>query len=605
MRIAEIVLEIIEDRGKKGQLLEDVYRQLYNPQLYLEAYTRIYKNDGAMTKGTTEETVDGMSLRKINRIIEELRYERYQWTPVRRVHIPKKDGKTRPLGIPSWSDKLLQAVMQSILEAYYEPQFSPLSYGFRPGLGCHTALRQIQLTWKGTKWFIEGDIRGCFDNIKHDVLLNILREKIQDNRFLLLIDKLLKAGYMENWKYNATYSGTPQGGIVSPILSNIYLDKLDKYVEETLIPEYNKGETRKVNPVYERIHRRIQRGRKAGNFDRVKEQSKLLRTIPYGVENDPGYRRLRYIRYADDFILGFVGPKKEAEEIKEKLRTFLAETLRLEMSESKTLITHAQTERARFLGYELVSQHNDSRITNNRRTVNGAIGLRVPTAVIESKCAKYMKNGKPIHRPEMLRDSDFTIVSNYQSEFRGIVQYYQLALNVSWFNKLRWVMESSLLRTLANRHKTTTTVIAAKYKTSTQSENGPRKCVEVRIDRENKKPLIARFGGISLVRKSHAVLNDILPPNQKVGRNELLTRLLADECEICKADGETVNIEVHHIRKLADLNVKGRKEKPLWVQVMAARRRKTLVLCTQCHYDLHAGRPLKMSRHKLPESRMQ
>src|SRR3954465_15471036 len=191
MRDAETTLAIIRERGRRGLHLEDVYRRLYNPDLFLRAYGRIYRNAGAMTKGTTEETVDGMSVGKIRSIIGLLRDERYRWSPVRRTFIPKRNGKLRPLGIPTWPDKLLQEVIRSILEAYYEPQFSPLSHGFRPERGCHTALREIYITWKGTIWFIEGDIKGCFDNIDHSILLSILREKIDDNRFLNLVKNLL------------------------------------------------------------------------------------------------------------------------------------------------------------------------------------------------------------------------------------------------------------------------------------------------------------------------------------------------------------------------------------------------------------------------------
>jgi len=199
MRDADTTLLIIEDRGKRNLPLENVYRRLFNPDLFLKAYGRRYRNEGAMTKGTTPETVDGMSLQKIEGIIELLRHERFKWSPVRRVLIPKGNGKTRPLGIPTWSDKLLQEVMRSILEAYYEPQFSPNSHGFRPRRGCHTALKDIFHAWTGTRWFIEGDIKGCFDNIDHTILLSILREKIHDNRFLNLVDNLLKAGYLEEW----------------------------------------------------------------------------------------------------------------------------------------------------------------------------------------------------------------------------------------------------------------------------------------------------------------------------------------------------------------------------------------------------------------------
>ena len=257
MRKAEAILAIIQERGKKSLHLEDVYRQLYNPDLFLRAYGRIYRNAGAMTKGSTEETVDGMSQRKIEGIIELLRNERYRWTPVRRVLIPKKNGKTRPLGIPTWSDKLLQEVVRSLLEAYYEPQFSPTSHGFRPERGCHTALKDIYHAWTGVRWFIEGDIKGCFDNIDHTILLSILREKIHDDRFLTLVDNLLKAGYLEKWKYRPTFSGTPQGGIISPLLANIYLDRLDKFIAQTLIPEFTKGRLKRQLPEYCRLLDRI------------------------------------------------------------------------------------------------------------------------------------------------------------------------------------------------------------------------------------------------------------------------------------------------------------------------------------------------------------
>ena len=248
MQQAETIFNVIRERGRRGLPLKDVYRLLYNPELYLLAYGRLYRNAGAMTRGTTPETVDAMSLAKIDAIIADVRCERYRWTPVRRVAIPKSNGKTRPLGIPCWSDKLLQEVIRLLLEAFYEPQFSACSHGFRPGRGCHTALLDIQSRGKGTKWFIEGDIKGCFDNIDHNILLSILCERIHDNRFLRLLGNLLSAGYCEEWRYRPSLSGTPQGGVASPILANIYLDRLDQFVEHVLKPKYTRGEKRKQNP---------------------------------------------------------------------------------------------------------------------------------------------------------------------------------------------------------------------------------------------------------------------------------------------------------------------------------------------------------------------
>jgi len=593
MRTAEDVLNVIRDRSRRGlRLEEDVYRQLYNPDLFLRAYSRIYKNDGALTEGVTSETVDGMSLKKIHSIIEQLRYERWHWTPMRRVEIPKRPGKTRPLGLPIWSNKLLQEVIRSLLEAYYEPRFSDCSHGFRPQRGCHTALTTIQRTWLGTKWFIEGDVVGCFDNINHTILMDILRENIQDQRFLRLIDDLLQAGYMEDWKYHATLSGTPQGSGVSPILSNIYLDRLDQYVEQTLLPEYNRGEKRKDNPDYVRLNKLACYHRRQGHLDKVRELEKQYQQMPAMEVQDPDYRRLRYCRYADDWLLGFAGPIAEAREIKEKVAVFLRDHLRLELSEEKTLITHASTEAAKFLGYEIVAQHEDSKHTDGKRSVNGVIALRVPAQFVEEKCAAHMANGKPIHRPELENEDDFTIVYDYQSKFRGYVQFYQLATNIGWLNKLQGIMGISLLKTLAHKHKTSVGHMAKKYKQTVQLPQGPRKCFVVTIPRKDKEPLVTRFGGISLQRNPKAVIEDLPLQPQKPSRSELVQRLLAEKCEVCGVTGE---IEVHHIRALKDLRVKGKQEPPLWMQIMSARRRKTLMVCPECHDKIQYGKPLRQA----------
>jgi group II intron reverse transcriptase/maturase len=583
MRTAETVLSIIHERGKQGLPLGDVYRQLFNPDLYLRAYGRISKNDGAMTKGITEETVDGMSLRKIEAIIEDLRFERFRWTPVRRVHIPKTNGKTRPLGLPTWRDKLLQEAIRMILEAYYEPQFSYHSHGFRPERGCHTALTQIRRTWTGTKWFIEGDIKGCFDNIDHDVLLNILRESIHDNRFIRLMHGLLKAGYCEEWKYRPTLSGTPQGGVISPILANIYLDKLDKFIEG-LLPEFNRGGAkRKPNVEYMRLSNAICKMRKLGNITEVKELRKRRHKLESYDCYDPDYRRLRYIRYADDFLLGYAGTKKEAEEIVERIREWTARELKLELSAEKTLITHATTGTAHFLGYEINAQKSET-----RKRVNGRIVLRIPAEFVKTRCAKYMRNGKVRHRPELANDSDYEIVSLSQATFIGYVQYYVLAQNLYRLGYVRFVMETSLLKTLAFKHRMTLAQVWRKYQTSRQTRNGPRKAIAAFHVREGKKPLVAYFGGISMTYKKIAPIKDMLLDVTWAGRTSLEQRLLAELCEIC---GSEEMIEVHHVRKLKDLKQKGSKEVPLWKQLMVARRRKTLVLCKTCHVNLHAGRP--------------
>ncbi|MEI4329525.1 reverse transcriptase/maturase family protein [Streptococcus suis] len=586
MRTAKTILTVIHERGKQDKPLERVYKLLFNRELYLIAYAKLYPNNGAMTKGVTEETIDGMSIQKIDRIIEQLRRETYYWRPARREYIPKKNGKHRPLGIPVWSDKLLQEVIRMILEAYYEPQFSEHSHGFRPKRGCHTALQEIQ-TWKGTRWFIEGDISSYFDTIDHDVLITMLSRQIQDGRFIRLIKNMLEAGYLDDWKFHKTISGTPQGGVISPLLANIYLHQFDKWVGEELIPQYTRGKKQKANSAYNRLSRRIKCYQDKGDYKKAHQLIVERRNLPSVDTYDTSYRRLRYVRYADDFILGFTGSKAEAKAIKKQIGDFLNTKLSLELSQEKTLITHATGESAKFLGYEIKAQRVNDYIDNKgRRSANGVIALFVPASVIESKCRQYMKNGKAIHRNNLLHDDDFSIVQTYQQEYRGLVQYYILAQNLSWFSKVYWYMETSLLKTLAFKHKSSINKMLAKYKTTTTSTNGRTvPCLQVVVPREDKPPLVATWGGISLSYKKKAVIEDA-PYQVYGGRTELIKRLLANKCELC---GSEENIEVHHIRKLADLNKHNGKLVPKWKEIMSARCRKTLVTCRDCHHAIHNG----------------
>jgi len=245
-----------------------------------KAYGNIYPNKGAMTPGAGGETADGMSEGKIDQIIELMRHERYRFPPARRIYIPKKNGKLRPLGLPDWSGKLVGEVVRLLLEAYYEPAFSDRSHGFRKGRGCHTALREVRDAWTGTTWFIEGDISDCYGSLDHQILLSILAEKIDDQRFLRLVRNMLKAGYLEDWIRHDTLSGVPQGGVVSPILSCIYLDKLDKFVEQELIPQYTRGASRTLNPEYRETANRLRNARRRGDRAQARELGKRLRGLP-------------------------------------------------------------------------------------------------------------------------------------------------------------------------------------------------------------------------------------------------------------------------------------------------------------------------------------
>jgi group II intron reverse transcriptase/maturase len=584
MQSAETVLGVLRERGRRGLPCDELYRQLFNPQLYLLAYGRIYANHGAMTPGATEETADGMSLERIDAIIDAMRHERYRFAPARRIYIPKRNGKMRPLGLPTWSDKLVGEVIRLLLEAYYEPTFSDHSHGFRPGRGCHTALSEVASTWTGTTWFIEADLADCFGSFDHKIMVEILAEKIHDERFLRLMRHMLKAGYLEDWTWNATLSGVPQGGVTSPVLSNIYLHKVDEYVETVLIPNNTRGALRKRDPEYVRTQGRLSRAKKRGDRTMVRQLRQRLRALPSVDPRDPDYRRLRYVRYADDQLLGFTGPKAEAERIKNQLATFLREDLGLELSQNKTLITHARTRAARFLGYEIIVQHSDNRLTRGRRTINGVIALRVPRDVITAKCAPYLRRGKPAHRSDRHNLDDYDIVRVFGAEYRGLVQYYLLAVDVWRFHRLRWVALTSMLKTLAAKHQSTVSTMASRHQATITTPHGKRRCFQAHVERVGKQPLVAQFGGIPLVRNKDAALTDRIPSQVSHPRKELVSRLLKQRCELCEQPGKVV---VHQVRKLTSLPEPG-PDQPAWAALMTRKRRKTLVVCPTCHETIHA-----------------
>ena len=585
MQEAAVVLGVLRERGRKGLPFTQLYRQMFNKDLYLLAYGNIYSNQGAMTPGAGGETADGMSEEKIEQITGLMRHERYRFSPARRVYIPKKNGKLRPLGLPSWSDKLVGEVVRLLLEAIYEPCFSRWSHGFRKQRGCHTALRDIQETWTGTTWFIEGDISDCFGSFDHDILLGILAEKIQDQRFLRLIANMLKAGYLEDWEYHDTLSGVPQGGVVSPILSNVYLHKLDEFVERELIPQYTRGARRKSNPEYHRKASRLKYARRTGKRASARDLEKELHVLPFGDPMDPGYRRLRYIRYADDHILGFTGPKAEAEEIKARLAEFLRETLGLELNAAKTLITHARTQPARFLGYHVIVQHCDTKQTGGRRAANGKIALRVPPDVVKAQCARYRHRGKPWQRPRLQNLDDYDIVGTYGAEYRGVVNYYLLAQDVWRLHTLHWHALTSMLKTLAAKHSSSVTKMAARHTAKVTTDDGPRTCSEARRKREGKPDLIARFGGIILRQDRRAVIRDHTPVPVPHPRKELTKRLRKRECELCETGSV---VAVHQVTGLKELGEPGPGQ-PAWASLMARMRRKTLIVCAPCHEHIHAN----------------
>jgi len=375
------------------------------------------------------------------------------------------------------------------------------------------------------------------------------------------------------------------------------LDQLDKFVECTLIPTYTRGLRRKTNPPYVALTRAASQARKAGDLELARQLNQQAQKMPSRDPNDSNFRRLRYLRYADDWLIGLTGTKAEAREIKQHVTTFLEEQLHLELSQEKTLITHAREDVAHFLGYEVHTLDADDKHDHRgQRCINGAIGLRIPRSTINTYCAKYKRRGKPIHLIRRVNDSAYSIVANYQTEYRGIVQYYRLAYNLHSLSQLKWVMETSLVKTLAQKFKTSRGRIYRRFKTLHTNEFGTYKVLQVTVERETGlPPLVSRFGGIPLRWNKWVKNNDPLPEPIWSGRSEVTQRLLAQVCELC---GATKNIEVHHIRKLADLERAGQSAKPDWVKAMATRQRKTLVVCQSCHHAIHYGRYDKISVSK-------
>ncbi len=373
-------LESLPSLSKAGKRVNGLARLLATRTLMDNSVNRTRGNRGTATPGIDGETLDGLTIERVNGWVRSMVEGSYRASPVKRVFIPKANGKLRPLGIPTYADRLVQNAQREILQRIYEPVFSIHSYGFRPGRSCHTALMQIQRYWTATKWFVEVDIKGYFDNINHDVLLNLLRKRIDDEAFIATIRAQLQAGVMENlagesktnkskgsqWEYRRTYSGTPQGGIVSPILANIYLHELDEYMGEE-IKAFDRGTKRRGNPNHERVMRTIgghrAKVKKLGevgadsperqrHIAEIKELTQTMRSLPSKDPMDPNYRRLKYVRYADDFLIGVIGSKADAEAVLVKVRAFLKDILLLEVSEDKTGIVKA-SDGARFLGYDI------------------------------------------------------------------------------------------------------------------------------------------------------------------------------------------------------------------------------------------------------------
>lgn len=606
-------LDSLPTLSRSSKRINGLHRLMRCPYLIERAYDRISLNKGSLTPGVDGKTFDGMSLEKLADIAKRVADGTYRFRPVRRVYIPKDNGKKRPLGIPTVEDRLVQEAVRTILEAIYEPLFLPESHGFRPGRSCHTALNLIKKTWTGCKWLIEVDVRGFFDNIDHDVLLGLLRKRIDDEQFIGLIKGMLKAGYMEDWVFGHTYSGTPQGGVVSPLLANIYLHELDQLMEG-MKANFDKGQARRPLPRYEalqyrvlRLRRKIERLRADGAdqakidaaLAKIKANNLERRKLPSVDPMDPNFKRLRYCRYADDFLIGVIGSKQEAREIMASVEQFLTGTLKLAVSPEKSGI-HAASKGVAFLGYRISTYTSYGAGRRSRRTgpagrswrvmrrpTTGNVSLRVPWKEITAFCRRHgygdlvRHNGR--RREQFADTSDRNIVLAFNSEFRGFANYYAFADDVKRaLGVLELVVFRSFIKTLAMRHRSTTARIMKRLRRGTEYEVTSIVRGQVR--------------SLKLWRLKHLTRQCWMSPGIDIitagawwmpSPNGLTDRLKTRVCEAC-GDG-TGPFEMYHRRQ-----VLSEYDLPMAINGKRAFRRKTIVLCTACRQSISSRRSSRM-----------
>ncbi|BCL79148.1 maturase [Ktedonobacteria bacterium brp13] len=596
-------LEALEDISKQEKRLNGLFRLMEDQILWHEAYANIYANKGAITPGVDEVTLDGFSEERVASIITQLKDGTYRFQPVRRVFIPKKNGKKRPLGISSGNDKLVQEVVRIILEHIYEPIFEDSSHGFRPKRSPHTALEQIGEHWGSIKWIVDMDIRDYFNTINHELLVELLKKKIDDTRFLRLIKAMLDAGYLEDWTYHTTYSGVPQGSIVSPILANVYLHELDLFMKG-LKQRFDRGKKRKKNLLYHRYSDRIKRLRakwdslkgKEGTEkelqaiqDEIRRIDQLRKQIPSGDPFDADYKRLFYCRYADDFCIGIIGSHADAERVRQEVKAFIEETLKLAIAEEKSHIRRSK-QGTIFVGYEVKTYSGDRVIKVKRgsrhttyKSMSEQLQLHIPAGKLQKFCSSKgygnYERIKATHKAKWIALSDAEILLAYNGELRGLANYYALACNVKQeMHRLALIWRASLFKTLACKHKSRRSKIAKQLKT----EDGY--VLIVPGEKKTRTIKVFRLKDLKVPIPNDPQLD--VSPNiftWTLSRSEIIKRLNKKQCEYCETTAGP--FEIHHIRKMKDVA----KGKAFWQQMMAARNRKTFVLCRTCHHQLHNG----------------
>jgi len=576
----------------------DLYRLMYKEDLYVLAYEQIKSKPGNLTPGTDGETLDGFALATIREIIHEMSTEQFQFKPVRTTFIPKANGKMRKLGIPCVRDKIVQQVMYMILAAIYDspntPYFRETRHGFRPNRSCHTALREIRRKWSAANWLIEGDIRSCFDEIHHGTLVAILSKKIADQRFLNLIWKLLNAGYMDlRGARKESLVGSPQGGLLSPILANTYLHELDEFVEELRIKR-EKGKNKSQNPVYQRLSQEkaklVAQGKtKTPEFKALVQK---MRTLPSTDVNDPDFIRIKYLRYADDWIIGLCGSCALAEGIKQEVKTFLRDHLKLTLSEEKTRITNARTEEAFFLGTILKMGNNGAaKVTLSpsrsgkrikRRSTAWETVMKAPMPKLIKRLSERgfcTKEGKPTSKSGWAFLDVDQIISLYTGVNRGIQNYYRFTDNWRQLGRIQYILRFSLAMTLARKFNITTSQVFKRF--------GKQLTYVIKGKEGKEDRTVSFYWNHDWKKKREAFQSGKVSDIDlvRVAARMRTRSKLGCPCCIC---GEALQpLVMHHVRHIRKLSNK--REATGFNRILRMLNRKQIPVCETCHWNIHRG----------------
>lgn len=608
----------------------NLYQNFFNTEYYKTAYESMKSKDASMTSGFNEEMLDGYSKDKINEIILSMKNRTFKFKPSKRIEIHKPNGKIRKIGIPSPVDKITQKILKRILEEIYEPIFLNTSHGFRPNKGTHTALKEIK-NWTGITWAIEGDVKSFFDEIDHQKLAQLLSKEIYDKNIIDLYWKLVHAGYVNNGEKQIVHSisGVPQGGgVISPLLNNVYLHEFDKFMEDLKKKYTEKGVVSKMTRKYVDIHMKVYKTRKdlkiLLNDDELSNQMRKeeLRKIKTKLKEymiimrntksrDKVLTKIYYVRYADDWIVGVTGTKKTAQEIKDKIKTFLKDNLKIELNEEKTKITHMTRDKAYFLGTEIrTTDRKYSRSLRSKYKRNGKIFTRLPSTgkvkmyapvkklitklknkgfakevkvpeapkhILNSKGCKKLKkvaNGRtrivPCANTKWIQLTEIQLLERYQSVLTGILNYYSFVDNYSRLHAVIYILKYSLICTLARKLRLNTAKVIKKYGKNITIPMGNNKTKTLSFPTSLKK---GPENGFKITK-----FDPFATTKWKIRTISTLDR----DCILCGAKNSE-GIEMHHIKKLNNADPRTIKQQTI------AMNRKQIPVCKKCHDKIHRG----------------